>query len=168
VRSRCMLEGTLTERSISVPADLAKHWRSRLHHADRKARETNLRTRTSALGKGRTHVNLHFGLLPVAFRALRHAESSPTTVATRLLHASSSELQHPSQIPVAHLSSHVYHHGKDRAAAGVHVELCAATAIPRQFAHVPNCAGRQYPPCAARNKAWNCCAQLRRRRLRRR
>lgn len=56
-----------------------------LHHADRKARETNLRTRTRPLGTEREHINLHLDLFSDGFCVSTLSQSPLTPVATRLL-----------------------------------------------------------------------------------
>lgn len=54
-------------------------------------------------------------------------------VCRELLQASA--LLEPATRRIAH---HVHNHGEDGASAGFHVELCAATAKPRELAHFAN------------------------------
>jgi hypothetical protein len=81
--------------------------------------------------------------------------------------AISTSYQSPPHSSVAKPHNHVYLYGKDGAAAGVHVQLCAATTKPRQLAHLANCPGLEHPSSTARDKARNRRSQLRRRCLRR-
>jgi hypothetical protein len=72
----------------------------------------------------------------------------------RVHFASSFKLPHFSYT-TRHASHHVYEYGKDSAAAGFHVQLCAATTEPWKFGHIAYHPGLKYTPCAARNETRN-------------
>lgn len=70
-----------------------------------------------------------------------------------------------SQQPARH-RDHVYIDGKDGPAAGIHIDLCATTALVWKLAHITHCSGVEYAARAAHHEARDSCDQLRRRWLR--
>jgi hypothetical protein len=61
----------------------------------------------------------------------------------------------------ARLSGHVYIHGKDSAAPGLYLDLCAPPTLIRELAHITHCPAFEYAAGAADDQAWNSGNQLR-------